>query len=285
MGLERIGDHGRTPLGSPDPDVAWISTDSVGRALATTRDGRAFLSDRIAPDRDPTWRRLAVSGLDAARAAEPLAFGTLSADGSRAAFVAADFSVGRSFVIVVVDTADGLAAGHPIPRPADGAPPAWIGDRLVVLTRERGDAPGATILDPATDRLTDGPGPPFAGSVRSGPSGWSGPIGALSVTADGSRLAVGASGDGRIEIHPAGPWLAGGATRPAVVVLDPDGAGGRGFAWLALDPGGDRLAVVRTDADGDSIAVTVHAARDDWRQGLRITLPAGAVRAVVAWLP
>jgi hypothetical protein len=285
MGLERISDDGRSPLALPDPDVAWISTDRTGRVLATTRHGRAFLSDPIAPGRAPAWRRLVPTGLGPTTPAAPLAFGTLTEDGSRAAFIAADFRTGLPFDVVIVETAGGAATDHPVPRPADGAPPAWFGVRLVVLTRERGDAAGATILDPATDRLTDGPGPPGPSSGPAPAPGWSGSIAALSVAADGSRLAVGATGDGRIEIHPAGPWLARAATPPAVVVLDPDADRSRGFAWLALAPDGDRLAVVRTDADGDAVVVAIRRASDEWRAALRMTLPAGAIRAVVAWLP
>lgn len=285
MSLERIDGGGRSPLALPDADVAWISTDRTGRVLATTRDGRAFLSDSIAPGRTPTWRRLVPTGLGPTTAAAPLAFGTLTEDGSTAAFLAADFRTSLPFDIAIVETVGGAATEHPIPRPADGAPPVWFGDGLVVLTRERGDAAGTTILDPATDRLTEGPGPPAPGSDPSPMLGWSGPIAALSVAADGSRLAVGTTGDGRIEIHPAARWLVRAATRPVVVMLDPDVDGSRGFAWLALAPEGDRLAVVRTDADGDAVAVTVHQAQDDWRAALRIALPAGAARAVVAWLP
>jgi hypothetical protein len=289
MGLEWVG-AGRGPLALPDPDVAWISTDRAGRVLATTRDGRAFIADRVVPGHRPVWRPLVPAGPSRASPpptmpAAPLAFGTLTGDGSRAAFVAAEFAAGSSFEVVIVETTEGAMTVDPIARPADGAPPAWLGDRLVVLTRERGDAPGATILDPTTGRVTDGPGPPAGRSGSSPDTEWSGPIAGLAVSADGSRVAVGASADGRVEIHPAVPWFAGAATRPAVVRLDPEVDGSREFSWLALAPGGDRLAVVRTNADGDAAGVEIRTAADDWRTTDRLVLPAGAIRAVVAWLP
>ena len=110
-------------------------------------------------------------------------------------------------------------------------------------------------------------------------------VGSLSISGDGRVAAFAADGDGPIEIGPAGPWLRGESTEPKPVGLEPDAAAGSSFAWLALDRAGAALAVVRTDGDGESAAITVHAAESGWAQVARIGLPAGASRAVVAWLP
>ncbi len=56
-------------------------------------------------------------------------------------------------------------------------------------------------------------------------------------------------------------------------------------AWVALSPGGDRLAVVRADALGDALRVEIHAAAIGWGEVAGWALPAGADRAVVAWAP
>jgi hypothetical protein len=281
MVLELVSPDGqRRGLPLPDPDIAWISTDTTGRALITTRAGRAFLSRPITRPGDPSWRALQVT---ASRGAPPVSFGTLSPDGSRAAFVAADYATTLGFEVVIVDTTSGATARIQVPRPAEGAPPAWVGDRLVVLTRERGDAVGVTIVDPADGSLATGPGP-GDGSGPPPPSGaWTGRIAALSFSADGSTVAV--ADDDRIEIGRAGPWLVGSATELAAVRLAAGRDGSRSLAWLALAADGARLAIVRTNADGDASAVTVHAARDGWQTQTPIELPAGAVRAVVAWLP
>ena len=59
MDLEIVAPAGgRRSLIAPDRDVAWISTDADGRILATTRDGRAYLSTAIQTDRGPTWTEL-----------------------------------------------------------------------------------------------------------------------------------------------------------------------------------------------------------------------------------
>ena len=289
MALQWIAGDLRTPIALADPDVAWISTDLAGRVLTTTRSGRAFLSGPLVPGREPTWRRLAIRVGDGATLPGPPSFGTLAPDGSQAAFLAADFASGGPFDVLVVDvpggSADGTSRALPVARPAEGAPPSWLDDRLVLLTRERGDAAGVTVLDPATGRVADGPGPPSPASTGPPRSGWSGPIAALSIAADGSSLAVAEGFDGPVEIHLARPWLADEPNEPAAVPLCPEPDGGGGLAWLALDETGQRLAIVRTDADGDATEVTVHEAALGWAESRRIALPAGSVRAVVAWLP
>jgi hypothetical protein len=287
MRLERVEGSRRSNLALPDRDTAWISTDLAGRILATTRDGRGFLSGPLVPGRQPVWRRLAIRMPGGTQVPGPPAFGSLAPGGSRAAFLAADFGTGGGFDVLLVDAANGSAASTarvlPVPRAPDGAPPAWLDRRLVLLTRERGDAVGATILDPGTSRLADGPGPPDGGSSASSSAAWSGSIAALSISADGSSLAVARRFDGPVEVHPARIWLAGQPTSPATIMLDePDGGG---LAWIALDRKGQRLAIVRTDADGDASAVTVHEAATGWHAARPIALPEGALRAVVAWLP
>jgi dipeptidyl aminopeptidase/acylaminoacyl peptidase len=286
MGLELVAADGRrrtVPL--PDPDVAWISTDTSGRILATTRGGGAFLSEPITGLAGPTWRALGSGLPNAGPLPGPMSFGTLSPDGSRAAFVAADYGANRGFDVVIVDLATGTTSSIPIARPAEGAPPAWVGNRLVLLTRERGDAAGVTLLDPATGSLVDGPGPAEGSGSSPASDAWIGRIAGLTVSADGSTVAVGSAPGDRIEIGPAAPWLAQRPAELASVPLEPDVDGGRSFAWLALSPDGERLAVVRTDADGEAVDVTIHTADDGWRAGPPVRLPPGANRAVVAWLP
>jgi hypothetical protein len=281
--VDRTGVRDAVPL--PDPGVAWVSTDAVGRALATTRDGRAFRSATIEAGRDPSWRGLEPTAIDPAVFDAPLAFGTLAADGTRAAFVAARYGSNGPFDVVVVALLGAAARAIRVARPAEGAPPAWVGDRLIVLTRERGDAPGVTLLDPATGSTADGPGP-ASGSWPPGASGgWTGRIAGLSRSADGSTVAVASSADGPIEIRGAADWLAGRPTGADLVELDPAPDRSTSFAWLAASPDGRRLAVVRTDEAGDAAAAEVYAADVGWERTTRIALPPGADRAVVAWLP
>ena len=278
------GSGARAALPLPDADVAWVSTDRTGRALVTTRHGRAYRSAPIEPTGgDPAWRRVMPTGIEATLPA-PLAFGTLDAGGSRAAFVAADFGSNGPFQVVVVAIPGGAARAIPVHRPAEGAPPAWIGDRLAVLTRERGDAPGVTLVDPATGALTDGPGP-AGGSWPPGQVAWTGRIAGLSVSADGTTIAVAQRADGPIEIRPAADWLSGRPPVAEQIDLEPDPTGSTSFAWLAASPDGRRLAVVRADEDGDAAAVEVYAAIAGWGRTARISLPLGALRATVAWLP
>lgn len=283
--LELIGPNGATrPLATPNRAVAWVSAGRDGRILATTLDGRAFLSEPVLGGRDPAWDPLAATGFDPERLAGPLAFGTLSPDGRRAAFIAADFAASGPFEVVLVDMASGAGSPTRIGLPPEGAPPAWFGDRLVVLTRERADEVGALVVDPVSGAIVQGPGP-IGGPRPPGLSGWIDPIAGLSIAADGMALAVASRLDGRVEVDAAGPWLARATTTPAPVTLDPEADGSTTFAWLALSPLGDRLAIVRTDLDGESVAVTVHDRSAGWREVRRIPLPVGADRAVAAWLP
>ena len=273
MDLEIVAPAGgRRSLIAPDRDVAWISTDADGRILATTRDGRAYLSTAIQTDRGPTWTELVAPAIDRATLAGPWSFGSLSDDGSRAAFVAADYGANGPFQLVVVATATGAATVLAMADPAEGGPPVWVGDGLAVLTRARGDAPGVVVVDPRNGAVS-------AGATRADR------VGSLSISGDGRVAAFAADGDGPIEIASAGSWLRGEPTDTKPVGLGPDADAGSSFAWLTLDRTGAVLAVVRTDADGESTAITVHAAGSGWAQIARIGLPAGASRAVVAWLP
>ena len=286
MTLETVDVTGaRAAIPLPDPDVAWISTDAVGRALVTTRIGRAYISASIAGGRDPSWRRLEPSGIDPATTDAALAFGTLAPDGTRAAFVAADFGSSGPFRIVIAAIPAGTARAIPVDRPAEGAPPAWAGDRLVVLTRECGDAPGVTLIDPATGATADGPGPAGGSWPPAAPGGWTSRIAGLSLSGDGATVAVASTADGPIEIRRADDWLAGRPTDADRVELDPAADGSTSFSWLVASPDGTKLAVVRTDAAGDAAAVEVYAADAGWRRTARVELPPGTDRAVVAWLP
>lgn len=269
MTLERIAPDGRrSPVALPDPGVAWVSGGPGGRVVATTADGRLFVADAVTGTA-AAWQPLR-PGLGPRRLAGPLAFGTLDRDGSRVAVVAADYRAGATFDLVVVPVAGEAATRVVVPRPPDGSPPVWAGSRIIVLTRERQDRPGATLVDPSDGHLTDGPGG----------------IALLAISADGATIALAGAVDGPIELRPVDAWLAGPTSAPSAVVdpaADPDGS--RGPAWLALSAAGDRLAVVRTDADGAARRVDVYGAADGWRAARAITLPEGADRAAVAWLP
>lgn len=285
MALELIEDHGeRRPVPLPDPSVAWLSSSLDGRLLATTLDGRAFLSDAILGDASPTWHRLAVAGIGPTALARPPSFGSLAPDGSRAALVAGDFGTSAPSDILIVPVDGSAGSVVRIHRPADGAPPGWIDRRVIVLSRTQDDRVGSTILDLVDGTQTEGPGP-VAAPGPAGMAGWIEPIAGLSIAADGSRLAVASAEDGRIEVHPADAWLARADTTPEPVELVPERDGSRSYAWLGLSASGDRLAVVRTNFDGDAVAVTLHDRALGWAQGRRIALPVGADRAVVAWLP
>ncbi len=284
MTLERIeagGKRGQVAL--PDPAVTWVSADVDGHVLVTLADGRAFRADRASTDRDPAWQVLGGPGRIPGTAGA-LTFGTLSPDGSEAAFVAADYAIGLPAQLVVVDTARGTRSIMALGRPADGAPPAWLDGRVVVLTRGAGDAVGTTIVELPSGRVADGPGP-ATGGTGGGPSD---PIAALSIAADGSTVAIASRLDPLPGIRPAAPWVAGRPSSAEPVVLPPEADGSRSFAWLALAASGDELAVVRTDVDGNAVGVTLARRRPDgtgWVEAARIALPAGATRAAVAWLP
>jgi hypothetical protein len=285
MRLALVDGLGATrPLPTPDPMIVWISAARDGRLLATTVDGRAYLSDPVQADRQPTWHRFVPTGFDAARLDGPLAFGTLAPDGRRAAFVAGDFAGPPPFELVLVDTATAAGAPTRIRLPADGAPPSWVGDRIVLLTRERDDEVGATVVDLATGTIAQGPGPLNA-PRPAGFTGWIDPIAGLSIAADGSAVALVSGQDRRIEVDAAGPWLARADTSPEVVTPGPEADGSNWVAGLALSPAGDRLAIIRTDRDGDPVAVTIHERSVGWRQARRIPLPVGADLAFAAWLP
>ncbi len=234
-------------------DVAWISTDADGRVLATTRDGRAFMStDRSPTDREPSLDGASRRAMDRATPRRVRwSFGSAEpTDGSRAAFLAADYGASGRFELVVVATVDRRGHASSIADPAEGGPPSWIGDRLVVLTRER-----------AATRRASSSSTPTSGSRQTVPDRRSRADPRLDrpdrrpvdLPADGSTVAVAADGDGRIEIAPAGPWLAGRADRHEG--RRAAGARCRRRSSLirlarARAGTGSRFAVVRTDADG-----------------------------------
>ncbi len=283
MRLEVVDGAGeRRSIPSPVPGVAWISTSLDGRALVTTLDGRAYVSGPLDDDADPAWRRTA-PGPDRRTLAGPLTFGTLSPDGSRAAFLAADYDSGGPFDVVILPVPPSTARPlvTRVDLGAEGAPPSWLDGRIVVLARTSGDAVQAFLIDPAAPgrvaRIERASGDPPA------------PIAGLSIAADGRTVAVG-SRDGRVVVGPTQRWVTDAATdppsaTPAPVGLEPGLDGSRSFAWLALAPDGERVGMVRTDADGASVGLTIHDRADRWRQGRSIPLAAGADRAVVAWLP
>ncbi len=273
MTIAVVGPGHRTDrVAGPGPALAWVSTGGSDRLLATTTDGRAFVG-RIGVVGGPAWTPVPlprVRAADGRALAGSPSFGTLDADGRRAAFVAADFASGGPFDLVVVDLATGAARSIALPFAADGSPPAWLGDRLLVVTRGRGDEPGVTAVDPVT------------GSQVA--IGGADPVLAFGTAADGRTVVVASRRDGRVKVIPAEDWAAG-QDAGAAVALEAGPDGSRTLAWLALSTTGDRLAIVRTDANGDAAWIDLVGRAASWAPAGRLELPLGADRAVVGWLP
>ena len=285
--LELIDDHGvawAVPL--PDPAVSWISTDPAGHILATTRAGRAFLSGRVAADGATTWQRLRLSDIAHTRLAGPIVSGTLSPDGNQAAFVAADLSTGQPFDVVVVDTRTGAGRVVGIDLGFGGPAPAWLGRKLLLLTRGTDDHVGSTVVDSLTGVVTQGPGPGRAASSTD-TTAWRDEIAALVASADGRTVAVVSRTTGRMKVIDGGAWLNRDGAGGVDVPLGPAPGGfSPEIIWtLALSPAAERLALVRTDTANEPIAVTIHAASAGWVEVARIPVAAGTGEVALAWLP
>ncbi len=281
MALARYGPDGRpAPIPLPEPGVAWISAGPDGRLLATTLDGRAFLGTAVPPDGRPAWR---VLGSTAPAGTPPLrlSFGTLSPDGSLAAFLATGGDApGAS--LVRIDVATGRTSALPLGGEATGWPPAWLGARLMVARRVAADRVELAVA--GADRLVPWSGPPVDPSA--GGAGSDG-VGGIGGSADGRVVAVLEPGYDTVAIvaatvanDPIGsgaPW--------ARLRLEPLADGSALAAWIALSPDATRLAVVRVDAPGDAVGVEIRTAAAGWRRVAGLDLPVGADRAVVSWMP
>ena len=307
MALGRIGPDGRTvTMSPPDANASWVSTGPSGELLVTTLDGRAFLGTDAASDGSIAWRPLPVTRPGTEAAATGLAFGTLSSDGTAAAFIAgsgqpvAEGSGGgpgrgpgggsggpAGPSIVRVSLPAGGAAWLPLGGEPSGSPPTWLGGELLVLRRTAGDRIVAARADetglvPWTGRVGSGSAAPLPDRTV-----------ALSGSADGTVLAVLHGGlDTVTVVH---PTALDGAVSPsgqpsadsesATLHLEPLADGSRVAGAIALSPTGDRLAVVRVDAFGNAVTVEIRAADEGWARVGGWDLPIGADRAVVAWLP
>lgn len=270
----------------PDPGVLGISTDLAGHILATTRDGRGFLSGRVAADGAATWHQLQLSGVPPGQLAGPILSGALSPDGRQAAFIAADASTGQPFDLLIVDTLTGVGRAVRIERGFGRPAPAWSGRRLIVLTRGPDDEVGSTVVDLATGSVTQGPGPGRA-APSAGTAPWHDEIAALVTSADGRTVAVVSRQTGRIEVTKASAWLSRDEADGVAIPLAPATAGiSPEIVWtLALSAAGERLVLVRTDSANQPIVLTIQAAGAGWAEVARIPVAPGADRVALAWLP
>ena len=248
----------------PDPGTAWVAAGRGNVLLATTIDGRTFISAPLG-DGDPSWRlvepRLAPRGESPDG---PLYFGSWDPAGGVYAMLAADLAAAAGLRILVVDPSleDG-ASEIPIDRAPAPAAPSWIDDDRVIVLVDDGEARRAVLLDTPTGDLADGP----RGSRL------------VTTSGDGRMLAHWMGAGAPIEILTTDDWL---AERSSTIRLDPP-AGTTAPAVVALDRTGTRIAIVWTDADGAPREVAVHVAAADWRPVASVSLEDVSV-ASVNWL-
>jgi hypothetical protein len=257
--------HGTTGAGRDvplaDPATGWISVAPSRRIVATLDDGTVRVSDELRDDRPLRWRTS--PGPDVELPAEPLYFATWSPDGSRIAAIASDFRPGSQVTVVLIDAVGDASLLLPVPLRPIVAPPAWLGDDIVLLETEEGFA-----------RIDTG-----TGDVRTGPPGDLGAGISASVAADGSVIALADPQGGAVEVRDVRTWLTGDRSGP-MARLEAEGEVG----GLALDRRGSRLAVVWQQLDGPG-TVVLYARADGWREAARIELKGESARAVVDWLP
>ena len=277
-----------TAVDLPDAATAWISADRAGRLLATTADGRLFLTGSSPTggvhggwaSGDPGWREV-VPAYAGTRPAAPLSFAVLAPDGRTIAALAADFARETAFDLVLLDAASGAATSLRIPVRPDGAAPAWLPDGgLVVVARDPGrDLAGLLLVHPGAPEPV----------VRVEREAYG-----IALSADGHIAAIDAA-DGRIAVGPAEPFLgADPATGPGTATPAPEsgpghiatGPPGAAPGPFALDPSGTRLAVVwLDDAEGPATVMRYRMDPDGPVLEAAVPVPAGASTAVVAWLP
>jgi hypothetical protein len=255
----------------PDPDAAWLSVSAGGRFLVSFGDGRLMRSSVHGRGDGPTWAEV--------RGAEPtrpvptkLSFAVWALDGGRLVALDADFTSGGTFNVVVIDPATRGGLVLPIERPPAAAPPAWLDEsRVAVPTLEGPDRiPGFSVLDTATGDVS--------------PTRLEG-VGFAATAARGSAVAL-REGD-RIVVQdaPAAVLQADRTAPPSTEVPLGDRADGSAPGVFALDPPGNRLAIVWLAADGTAAEIRIHDRAAGWRQTARVPIPKSGTRAVVGWVP
>jgi len=281
--LHVVDDSGEiTPIPLPVAATAWISADLAGRLQATTADGRLFLAGPLVGDNEPGWREIDPT-YGGGPPAAPLSFGTLSPDGRTVAALAADFAAGTAFDLVLVDVGTGASTTLRVAAWPDGAAPAWLPDRrLLLVARDPArDLTGLVLVNPA------GPDPALrfereAYGIALSADGW---VAAID-RADG-RLAAGASRFLLGDEAGAGGGNSPDPSRPddppGLLVTAPRGTTPGPFA---LDPSGARLAVTwLDDTEGPATVGRYRVGSDGPVSEDPLTVPNGAATAVLAWLP
>jgi hypothetical protein len=201
-----------------------------------------------------------------------LAFGVPSPSGERIAAVSACVGEGVPSALAIVAGDDARLIRLPVEW--NGAAPAWLDPRRVAVPGlDRIDAAATAIIDVGSTTVSDGPH-----GVR-----------AIAVSADGRLVATVGDDQRTVSIGSVDTWIAsGGATRSphtprpgATIAPEPAGI----VAALALDAGGRSLAVAWTDADLVPSVIVRYDAGTGWHGSMRVSLPAGTMRAAVAFVP
>jgi hypothetical protein len=270
--LERAVDGTADRLALPGNDSRWVSGDPRrGLVLTVGARGTLFVAAPFG-SAQPTWKRLAPR-LPAGRTLRhPLAFATMSSDGSRIVAVADDpGSGGTDGQLAVIDAATGASSIIDLGAATDGRPPAWFGaDSVILPDRDAADRNELSVIDLAT------------GHRRV----WAHEAGAFCTSADGSTVALQMRLDDRLLVGTAEDLETG---RPLTEVPRDlqSGGDGRGATAVAgqllLDDAGRRLAVTWLDDAGDTRAISVYL-RDGntWSIARRGPLPPDTTRVVLA---
>lgn len=252
----------------PDGDTTWISTGDGGVIVGSTAAGRLLISDSV----DPRGAAADIAGLEwapveaadeAGRPAPAAGLATWAPGGSRLAALAGDLAGGGDVSVLVVETKDGKATVIPLKRALLPSPPVWLdATRLALLTGSSAD-PAAIVVDTATGKVTEGPG----GERR------------LATSADGKVIATSAGAGAPVVLRSTKGWLADDGTSIGSVEVPDEFSEA---ISLALDAGGDRLAIVWRREDGTSRS-DIHDGTDGWRRVWSQPVP-GTAAAAVAWL-
>jgi hypothetical protein len=274
--LNADGSASSRAIQPPAGDVRWLAADAAGGLVATLADG-TILRGRI--DTPPTrvtaavapipvdWQPIRLSPLTPD---PPLSFAVPSSSGDRLAAISARVGTGLPSSLGVIA---GEARLVPLPLSANGAAPAWLdGRRIVVAGLDENDRPVTAVVDASS--WTVSAGPP---DVR-----------AVAVSADGVWVATTGDDQRTVSLEPAAAWLvgrspasSGGKTGVTTIPTEPQGVA----TALAIDPGGRSLAIVWTDTDLVPRVVVRYDADRGWQPGTHLYLPAGTVRAAVTFLP
>lgn len=256
------GEAGGRNLALPDPATTWVAAGRTNVLVATTVDGRTFVSGPLGDD-DPEWRLVEPVTTADAPPEPPLYFGTWDPPGGAYAQLGTDFTEGGGVRVVVVDPAlEGASEAALNQTRAQPVPPAWVDDDRVAVVTGPPDAPETVIVDTPS------------GGTSPGPDGTL----ILATSADATTTAAW-PGPGRpVSVLPTADWLDG---ESGAIRIDAPEAGWTPGA-LALDGPGRRLAILWVDG-GTAAGVTVHAGDRDWSRVATITV--GDVQAAsIAWL-